>query len=584
MIVLGAVDIKKPTHDNSIVILKDGEIVFAEAGERVSRIKHDDNLPVETFENALRYTSISNNVIDYIAVASPDPKFSTLLFARNYGFDSLRYALHLFVSSPLLFLSDVVDRLKKMISKGYSQKTAGINKFNLKRNRIVKICHQTCHAAAAYYGSGFKGKCLTISLDGCGPRKDGKIISGAVFICENGRMKKVEEVPPYASLGGLYAVVTEVLGLKAGDGEFKTMGLAAYGNPDKCYEEIDRLHPYFKNGVWHGNKYWPDYYSVMNKNIFKQTRIYRIINNLRKKNKDEDIAASMQKVFETRVIEFFEYLSKKYKIKRFACSGGIFLNIVLNRKLLEKKFCQGLYIYPNAGDSGISLGAAYCLYFKKTKKIPGKIKTLYLGTGFKESDYIKVMNKFKDRICFRKAINIAKLTAKKLTQGKVIGWFQGRAEWGPRALGNRSVLADPRYEKTKDRINKKLKARDWFMPFGPSMMDEYKEKYLKLIRDKIYFTDYMLFSFEVKKGMNKFPAAIHVDNTARPQIVKKKINPLYHQVINEFYKLTGLPVILNTSFNKHGLPIVHSPEDAVNHLLWGCLDSLVLGNYYIERK
>lgn len=584
MNIIGLVDIKEPTHDNSVVVLSGGKIVFAEAGERASRVKHDDSLPAKTFQKALEFSGLKSDDIDYVAAASPNAKFSSLILARNFGLDSLLYILATFWNSPAKTARNIFIRAGRIINKGYASHEDQIERLGIERKKIIQVCHQTSHAAAAYFASGFQGKCLAVSLDGCGPKTNGKIISGAVYICESGQMKRVEEVPPYASMGGLYGAVTEALGLKAGDGEYKTMGLASFGDPDKCYWEIKKLHPYFEKGKWHSTVYWPDFYSVMDKDVFYKTRIYNKIQKLRKICKDEDIAAALQKVFEERVLEFFHYLSEKYECKRFVCGGGIFLNIVMARKLLEQDFCESLYTYPNAGDNGISLGAAYYVYLKKTGKIPEKIDTLYLGSGFSEKDYEEAIEKYKDKINFQKTDNIAKLTAQKLVDGKVIGWFQGRAEWGPRALGDRSVLADPRMAETKDRINSKLKARDWFMPFGPSMLDSYKNDYLELIHKKEYFTDYMLFAFKVKPGMDKFPAAIHIDGTARPQILQKNNNPLYYQLISEFNSLTGVPIILNTSFNKHGLPIVHSPEDAIDHLLWGCLDGLSMGNYYIERK
>lgn len=585
MNILGIVDIKKPTHDNSVVILSDGKILYAEAGERATRIKHDDNFPISSLTNAFSYTKLKAKDIDYLAIASPDPKFSSLIFARNYGIDTLRCALNIFKNDPLGFSGEVFKKVKKFLYRGgYVNKDNGLEILGLSGIPYVKVCHQTSHAAAAYYGSGFKERCLSISLDGCGPTLDGRFISGSVFVCESGQMTKVDEVPPYATFGGLYSAITQVLGLKAGDGEYKTMGLASYGDPEICYEEIKKYYPYFKNGKWFVSKYWIDSYTFMEERIYSKTRLFSILSDLRKNHKDEDVAAGLQKVFEERVLEYLKYLSEKYECNNFTCAGGIFLNVVLNRKLLEQDFCKKLFVYPNAGDCGISLGAAYYLYNQKTNKVPRKINLLYFGIGFKEKQYKDYINKYKDQLKAIKCKNIAKYTAKKLTGGKVIGWFQGRSEWGPRALGNRSVVADPRKKTMKDRINQTLKARDWFMPFAPSMLDEYKEEYFELVKNKVYFMQYMLLAFKVKKGKGKFPAAMHIDGTSRPQTVKKSDNPLYYQLIKEFYNLTGVPAILNTSFNKHGLPIVNTPQEAIEHLLWGCVDSLVIGNYYIERK
>jgi len=295
----------------------------------------------------------------------------------------------------------------------------------------------------------------------------------------------------------------------------------------------------------------------------------------------ENVAAAAQQVFEEELEKYIKYLVKKYKIKKAVFAGGIFLNVKANMRLLKNKIVEDIYVYPNPSDGGTAMGAAIIVSLQKGVKIKRKeIFHSAYGKIFNNTEILKELKKTKNISYEKLGKNLPKRLARFMADGKVVGLFQGKGEWGPRALGQRSVIADPRDIKTKDRINEILKGREWFMPFAPSMLIERAPDYLKTLRK----APFMIIADDTKKSKrNEIKAAIHIDNTARPQLVSKEANPLYYQIIKEFEEITGVGAILNTSFNKHGLPIVYSPRDAIDHLIWGAIDLLAIGDYLVER-
>lgn len=557
-------------HDNSAALLIDGEIVFAEAQERVSRIKHDLSFPIDAIKHGLKFSKIKLNQIDYFASAIPPMKLFPFLVAYLEG---IKY------SGLLRFISWFIKRsfslLNSPTNTGFSYTETGIPK-----DKLICVSHHLAHAESAYCSSGFD-ECLVVAWDGYGIDISGKPLCGIIYKAVKDKLEKLEEIPIYTSLPLYYGAVTVALGFKLNDGEGKTMGLASFGDPSKCYRELKQIFPSFKD-KWIPKDNWLDIIAVSQNDFFKTTKTYKYLQILINKYKAENVAAAAQKILEEETEKYFSYLVKKYKITKVAAAGGIFLNVKMNMQLLEKKIISDLFIYPNPGDSGTAVGAAFAVY----KKMGGilkkqRVKKTDLGCGFTDIEIKQAINHFKKQITVQQInSNLAKVVAKKLTDGKVLGWFQGRGEWGPRALGQRSVLADPRDESVKERINQKLKQRDWFMPFAPAILQEKSSEFLVYN----WQSPFMIIADRIKPNKAKLIlAAIHIDKTVRPQIVNKKVLPLYHQVIEEFYKLTGVPVILNTSFNRHGLPIVHSPKEAIEHLLWGAVDELVIENYLVKR-
>lgn len=558
-------------HDNSAALLIDGKIVFAEAQERISRLKHDQGFPKDAIKHGLRYSNLNLDQIDYFASAIPPIKM--LPFLKAY-LEGSRYC-----GLPR-FISWFVKRSFRMLTS-VSNKTSYIE-VGIPKEKVVCVSHHLAHAESAYCSSGFDD-CLAVAWDGYGIDISGKPLCGIIYKAVNDRLEKLEEIPIYASLPLYYGAVTVALGFKLNDGEGKTMGLASFGDPSKCYQQLKQIFPIFFKDKWIPRDNWLDIIAVSQNELFKTTYTYKYLQILINKYKAENIAAAAQKILEEESEKFFSYLVRKYKTAKIAAAGGIFLNVKMNMQLLENKIVSDLFIYPNPGDSGAAVGAAYSVY----KKMGGilkkqKVERADLGCTFTNIEIEQAIKHFKKQIVTKQLnSNLAKVVAKELTEGKVIGWFQGRGEWGPRALGQRSVLADPRYESIKERINQKLKQRDWFMPFAPAILQEKSDEFLL----HNWQSPFMIIADRIKPTKTKLiPAAIHIDKTVRPQIVNKKVLPLYHQLIKEFYKLTGIPIILNTSFNRHGLPIVHSPKEAIEHLLWGAVDELVIGNYLIKRS
>lgn len=589
--ILGILSLDVPSHDNNITLLDNkGKVIYAENAERIYRVKHYDGLPIDTLERALKSLNKKHSDIDHIAIANVKIKWKSVIFARNYGIDTFLYLLN-FLKNPLTLSKDLITRFKRVKLQGSKSHYRQSNDFlKIQQNKIKFIDHQESHAASAYYSSGFKDKTIAISMDGCGPRLDGKLVSGSAYICNQGKMAKIFEVPCFATFGGLYTSVTFVLGFRPGDGEYKTMGLSCFGKPS-CYKEIEKLHPYFKNGKFYSNSLWTDFYCVHNREVFLKTRLFKKLEKLRKKYGDYDLAASLQAVFEDKLREIFVFLNQKHSVSNFVCAGGIFLNIMFNNKILSEKFIKKFFVYPNGSDAGISYGAAARLCNLKYKTKPRKINNLYYGASFNKQRIKRDINKYSNFLNienFNKKDDLHNHIVQKLIKGTVIGVFDGRAEWGPRALGNRSVIADPRKKYMKDKINKKLKGRDWFMPFGPSGLNECIQNYIKIkeSNNKTFIDEFMLVAYDIesKNKIKDIYAASHVDQTSRIHRVKKSINKNYYSLIKKFYEKTKCPFILNTSFNRHGYPIVDTPINAISHLLLGYIEALVIDNYYLTKN
>lgn len=564
-------------HDNSAALLVDGKIVFAQSEERITRIKHDNRFPTNSIKEALNYDKLNLEDINYFASGAPPTNLFKLLIIYVKGF---RY------TNVKKILQWVIARIALLVNEGENyQKRKGpssLQELKIREDKIIYIPHYLAHAETAYVFGGLE-RCLVVAWDGYGMDEGGLPLCGSIYRGENGVLSKLEEIPVYTSLALYYGAVTVALGFKLNDGEGKTMGLAAYGKKSSALKIVRELFPFFNGKRWIARNNWLEINGVSRPEYFRLTPTYRFIRSLIEEHGAEQVAYAAQVVLEEEGEKFFRYLVKKYKLRKVAVAGGIFLNVKFNMRLLKNKVVDEIFIYPNPGDGGVAVGAALACYKKMGGEVSVEImQSAALGRKFKNQEVKKATRSFSKKIISKNyGKQIYKIAAKDIAQGKVIGWFVGRDEWGPRALGQRSVLADPRKAAIKDRLNERLKQRDWFMPFAPVIMDGYKDKVLL----NGYATYFMTLTDYVKKTfVKKIPAAIHVDSTARSQIIKKENNPAYWQVINEFFKITGVPVLLNTSFNKHGLPIVHTPEEAIEHLLWGCIDELVINEYLIRRK
>lgn len=569
MKIMGITSDKVKVHDNSVALLEDGKILFAEAEERLSRKKHDGKFPILAINEALNYTGNKLKDIDFFVTADPKPSlFKSFISALPY----------LSVAGLNSFLEQSLERFK-FSSQEQDDLITNLIDLEIPQHKIIDVSHYLAHATTAYFFSYMKD-CLVVTMDGYGLDINSKPLSGKIYLGKAGDLIELEDIPVHGSLGLYYGAVTVALGFKLNDGEGKTMGLAAYGNYKKCHKLMRDFFPDFDGNSWTVRPSIFDILNISRTDVFLRSKTYRLLTKYVKKYGREDLAAACQKVFEEQMQNYFNYLVKKYNYRKISASGGIFLNMKANMSLLRNKIIDDLFVYPNPGDGGAAIGAAVAGFLIKNGSFPQKeIKHTDLGRAYRESEIRKILEETSGIVYKKIGRDLAKFTALRLNQGKVLGWFQGKGEWGPRALGQRSVIADPRRVATKNRINAILKGREWFMPFAPSILEERAADYLVNLRK----APFMIIGDDVTKlGFKELKAIVHVDGTVRPHIVSKKVQPLYYQVIKEFEKLTGVGVILNTSFNKHGLPIVYSPQDAIDHLLWGAIDELVIGNFYVK--
>jgi carbamoyltransferase len=461
-------------------------------------------------------------------------------------------------------------RLRKIIKKiGFKAK-------------ILFVDHHLSHSGAAFLCSPFENAAI-ITIDGVGEYTTTRISLG-----KGNQIIPLREIQFPHSLGLLYSTFTAFLGFEVNEGEFKVMGLAPYGKPT-YYEKIKKLIQIKDYGSFKLNmKYFAYTYS---ERMFSNEFI-KLFGKPRKPNseiteRDKDLAASLQKILEEVIIKIAKHTKEITGQENLCIAGGVALNSVANGALLREKIFKNIFVQPASTDAGSAIGAA--LYFYNcylNKKRCYEMKTDYLGPEYKNEEIIQILNEYSIKGIKYEFMDYKKLikkTAGLLAENKIIGWFQGRMEFGPRALGNRSILANPNKKEMKDILNERVKHRESFRPFAPSVLEEYAKEYFK-IDNKNTRWPFMLFVFPVRKNKQSIISAVtHVDGTARIQTVSKENNSLYYDLIKEFYKIKKIPVVLNTSFNVRGEPIVMSPKDALETFLKTGMDYLVIGNYFISK-
>jgi carbamoyltransferase len=440
---------------------------------------------------------------------------------------------------------------------------------------LVAVEHHLAHAASAYYTSGTRERQLVVTIDGAG---DG--VSMSLWRGEDGRLEKLKQFPTSASLGWFYSNVTEALGWWHGDGEGKTMGLAPYGDYTRCRGVLDPFvpkfsggelaehHDYGRAGFWNegGAVQWhfDDAYAIRD-----------LVNRCGR----EHIAAEAQRVLEEQVQNLVFPWMEREQTRNMSAAGGVMLNVKLNQRLWESGRIDRHHTFPNPGDAGLAAGAAlYTYYHANPTAAIHPLEDLYLGPEYTNEE-IEAALKLR-RLDYRRVDAVEEYTAAQLAENRIVGWFQGRMESGPRALGARSILMSANRPENKDVINARVKFRESFRPFCPSLLWERRNEYLDHARDEFF----MITSFtckEAKRGA--VPAVVHADHTLRPQTVKESISPRFWRLINGFGKLTGEYLLLNSSFNVMGEPIVCHPRDAIRCFYDNGLDVLVLGDYVIEK-
>lgn len=567
-------------HDSSTALVKDGEVIVNFQEERLTRIKHYAGLPVGSVEKCLQYAGISSKEIDYVAVPRlrKTPDIDSLFGNPKSGF----------LETDEEGSNNASSILRKLLVSLASIVNVG-NQFGLpiyaktyplsNKSKIIHLDHHLSHAASAYYGSGFN-ECLVVTADGAGDA-----LSTTVWLGENFKLKPLLRVGRNGSLGFFYNVVTEALGWQVSEGEGKTMGLAPYGNTDKTRGVLDFCLPIYKDGklqkphnfgfpkLWiqGGTYHWH----------FQDTDI---VKKLIDKYGRENIAAEAQRCLEDQTINLLKFYIEGLNVKKLAAAGGVFLNVKMNQRIQETFAIDDFFVYPDPGDAGAPVGAALYVYFNQQRRIPKppkQIENIYWGSEYTNDEIQNFLDLQKLRYKKLSRKKLIEKVAKLLSQQKIIGWFQGRMETGPRALGGRSILMDPRRAENKEIINKRVKFRESFRPFTPSLLDFAADSFINNSKK----APFMIVSYDVNPNKRDIiPAVVHVDGTLRPQVLERKHNPLYYDLIREFGKITGVPVLLNTSFNIRGEPIVESPRDALKCFFDTGLDYLAIGNFLVSKE
>tara|TARA_B100001057_G_scaffold297092_1_gene297369 strand:+ start:1044 stop:2885 length:1842 start_codon:yes stop_codon:yes gene_type:complete len=584
-------------HDSAAALIDEGKIVAAAQEERFTRKKHDSNYPFNAIEFVLKESNYKLNDIDYIVFfEKPFLKFERLLetymaFAPR-GFKSFLMAMPIWLREKLFQKRNLFNFLKQ-----HDQNFENIEKIKFSE-------HHFSHAASAFFPSPFK-EALILTLDGVGEWATSTLALG-----KENKVEILKEIHFPHSLGLLYSAFTYYLGFKVNSGEYKIMGLAPYGEPKYLDVIKENLIDIKSDGSFKINMKYFDYATSLTMTNSKFANLFK-----KPPRKPEtelltqfhmDIAASIQKVTEEIVIKISKNISEEYKTKNLCLAGGVALNCVANGKILEQKNFKNIWIQPASGDAGGALGAALGYWYQELGKNrvindDDSMQGSYLGPKF-SNDLIE--DKLKSVNAVYKKINnedeLVSTISTKLNEQKTVGWFQGRMEFGPRALGARSILADPRNSEMQKELNLKIKFRESFRPFAPSIIKERVNDWFDISQD----SPYMLLVAQVKSehtvqmttkqkklfGIEKLnikrssvPAITHVDYSARIQTVSKKYNPRYYKLIKRFYDLTKCPILVNTSFNIRGEPIVCTIEDAFRCFMGTNLDILVCEDFVLFK-
>ena len=584
-------------HDSAAAIIVDGEIIAAAQEERFTRKKHDSSYPFHAIEFVLRFSKLKLHQVDYIVFyEKPFLKFERLLetyiaFAPR-GFKSFSMSMPIWLREKLFQKNALFNELKN-----HDENFSDVNKIYFSE-------HHFSHAASAFYPSPFKNS-LVLTLDGVGEWATTTLAKG-----DGENLEILKEIHFPHSIGLLYSAFTYYTGFKVNSDEYKVMGLAPYGEPKFKNLILDKLIDLKEDGTFRLNMEYFDYATGL-KMITK--KFYKLFGQpARKPDKDlleqfhMDVASSIQSVTEEIILRLVKSITKEYGDKNLCMSGGVALNCVANGKILKEKIFKNIWIQPAAGDAGGALGAALALWHKELKQqrfypLKDAMKGSYLGPSFSDNEIEKDLTslgatykKFTEEV-------LLEITAKELSQEKTIGWFQGRMEFGPRALGARSIIADPRSDKMQKILNLKVKFRESFRPFAPSVIREDLSSWFELDCD----SPYMLLVADVNKSIRReitneekklfgidklnikrsnIPAVTHVDYSARIQTVHEDTNPKYYKLLQNFKKITNYPIIVNTSFNVRGEPIVCTIQDAYKCFMATDLDMLVCGNFILYKE
>ena len=563
--------------DPAACLLRDGVIESYVEEERLLRYKHAPNLfPIRSIDYCLRQAGLELQDVDCIAYGWDIPRYTD---GRMGAFYQRVNAKHPPDPATLSWQNRLIhsfneesfrERLRREIVPFFGTSEVPPLRF---------FPHHAAHAATAYYMSPY-GEALIVNIDGSGDSQ-----CATVWLGTGDRMELIHEVEIPDSLGWFYAAITEYLGFQAYDGEYKVMGLAAYGQPHRQFREaLERVVPVADDGwsyhvrpefIHHGPHTYSDRFTDHLVSLLGlpprqgRTALEPI---------HEALAFEAQRLLEDRVLRLVRHFQMATGRKRLCLAGGVALNVKMNSRLRQSGLFDDVFVFPIPSDSGTAIGAALGVYHELTGKRPQPLEHVYLGPAFTDEDIELQLESC--GLVYRVCDDIADATAELLSQGKVVGWFQGRMEAGPRALGARSILADPRAIESRDRVNAAIKFREYWRPFCPSLLEDAAPRFMQGATP----APFMITAFEATEHASEAcPAVVHVDGTMRVQTVNAKAQPRFHELLKAFERRTGVPVLLNTSFNIKGEAIVCSPRDALRTFWSTGLDALAIGRCLIEK-
>jgi len=546
-------------HDSSACVVRDAELLFAVAEERLSRVKHDARFPEHAIRACLDFARIRAEQVDEVCFGWPQP-------GAGFRHDLKCYATGKMPASYLNGLNTSLHFASMWHQRGGAKRFA--QRFGPVRARMRFVDHHLAHAISAYAYSGF-AEAAVVVMDGRGAWEATSIWHG-----RGGRLEHVLTIPFPDSVGLFYSEFTEFLGFHRNSDEWKVMGLAPYGRLGldlRRFIDVEAM-PYRVNTKSLVSNSVP--FAAMIAALGAPREPESEIT-----ERHKNIAYAVQEACEIAMMNVVRLALEKTRSKNLCLAGGVALNSKANGKIATAGLVEEIFVQPAASDDGVALGAALVPYLDHGGKLPNKaMRHAYLGPAFDDEAIELALRTYKLR--YARVSDVAATAAELLSQGKILGWFQGRMEFGPRALGNRSILADPRDPEMNAKVNNAVKFREWWRPFAPSFKKEAAGEYLESAAD----SPFMILTAQVRAEKRRvIPSVTHVDGSARPQTVEKEINPLYWRLIDEFGKRTGVPVIMNTSFNLRGEAIVNTPTDAIRTFFSSGMDALVIGSFLVEK-